>query len=109
MKIKFDSKTIEISKAFAARASKFGSEEYISLRRAINDLPSFQVVVKVGYNHRKTYMKGLTYAYMETRISEIDEDGFLMQQFRCLRQDCSYNEIKKWFLTVFPAVNNCVA
>lgn len=35
MKIKFDAKTIEITKTFANKASHFGSEEYHALQTAI--------------------------------------------------------------------------
>ena len=41
MKIKFDSKTIEISKTFADKASHFGSMEYHELLIAMRDLPDY--------------------------------------------------------------------
>lgn len=52
MKIRFESKTIEITKAFANKASHFGSHEYMLLRNASHDLPDFAVVVK---DHPKAY------------------------------------------------------
>lgn len=109
MKIRFATKTIEITKTFENKASNFGSEEYRTLRTAIHDLPDFQVVVKTGKPPRRTYMKGLTYDYMESYISMVDEDGSIMKDFLCLRQGCSYNEIKKWFFVKFPEVNNFAA
>lgn len=54
-------------------------------------------------------MKGLTYEYMESYITVVDEDGSLKEDFQCLRQGCSYNEVKKWFMTVFPEINNFAA
>ena len=109
MKIRFATKTIEISKTFENKASNFGSEEYRTLRNAIHDLPDFQVVVKAAKPPRRTYMKGLTYEFMESFIALNDEDGSIMQEFQCLRQGCSYNEIKKWFFTKFPETNNFAA
>lgn len=109
MKINFASKTIEITKTFANKASRFGSEEYRTLRTAIHDLPDFQVVVKTAKSPRRTYMKGLTYEFMEQYISMHNEDGSIMQDFLCLRQGCSYNEIKKWFFAKFPEINNFAA
>lgn len=104
MKIKFDAKTIEISKTFANKASHFGSIEYTELRAVTNDLPDFKVIVKAAAP-RRAYTKGLTYDCMAAYISMNDEDGSIMRDFMCLRQGCSYHEIKKWFLTMFPAFN----
>ena len=47
MKINFASKTIEITKTFADKASHFGSEEYHALRTAMCDLPDFEVAIRV--------------------------------------------------------------
>ena len=58
MKIKFDAKTIEITKTFANKASHFGSEEYHALRTAMCDLPDFEAAIKVTAKPRRTYMKG---------------------------------------------------
>ena len=109
MKIKFDSKTIEISKTFADKASHFGSMEYHELLIAMRDLPDFTVAIKMTRKPRRTYTKGLTYEYMESYISMVDEDGSLMKDFQCLRQGCSYAEIKRWFFAKFPEVNNFAA
>jgi len=46
MKINFASKTIEINKTFADKASHFGSEEYLALQTVILDFPDFTVAVK---------------------------------------------------------------
>ena len=54
MKIKFDAKTIEITKTFANKASHFGSEEYHALRTAMCDLPDFEVAIKVTAKPRRT-------------------------------------------------------
>ena len=109
MKIRFATKTIEITKTFENKASNFGSEEYLTLRTAIHDLPDFQVVVKTAKTSRRTYMKGLTYEYMESYISMVDEDGSLMKDFQCLRQSCNYAMVKKWFMTALPEIKNFAA
>ena len=109
MKINFAAKTIEVTKTFANKASNFGSEEYYTLRTAMSDLPDFTVTVKMTLKPRRTYMKGLTYEFMEAFIALNDEDGSIMQDFQCLRQGCSYAEIKRWFFAKFPEVNNFAA
>ena len=109
MKIKFDSKTIEISKTFADKASHFGSEEYYTLRTAMQELPDFEIAIKVTAKPRRTHMKSLTYEYMESYIAMVDEDGSLMENFQCLRQGCSYAVVKKWFVSVLSEFNNFAA
>ena len=109
MKINFSSKTIEVTKTFANKASRFGSEEYMMLRTATQDLPEFEVVIKAAPVRRRTYMSGLTYEAMEAYIAMSDEDGSLMRDFQILRHGCSYGEIKKWFMTVLPEFNNFAA
>ena len=109
MKINFTSKTIEVTKTFANKASRFGSEEYIMLRTATHDLPEFEVVIKAAPVRRRTYMSGLTYEYMESCIATVDEDGSLMNDFQTLRHGCNYGVVKKWFMTILPEVNNFAA
>ena len=109
MKINFTSKTIEVTKTFANKASCFGSEEYTMLLTASRDLPDFTVVVKATKPVRRSYTKSPTYEYMKDYISMSDEDGSLMRDFQILRQGCSYGEIKKWFMTKFPEFNNFAA
>ena len=109
MKINFSSKTIEVTKTFANKASRFGSEEYTMLLTASRDLPDFTVVVKATKPVRRSYTKSPTYEYMKDYISMSDEDGSLMRDFQILRQGCSYGEIKKWFMTVLPEFNNFAA
>lgn len=109
MKINFTSKTIEVTKTFATKASHFGSEEYTMLRTATNDLPEFEVVIKATPVRRRTSMSGLTYEYMESCIATVDEDGSLMNDFQTLRHRCNYGVVKKWFMTVLPEFNNLAA
>ena len=109
MKINFETKSIEVSKAFANKASHFGTEQYEELRAVMRDLPDFTVMVKTAPRLRRSYMKGLTYEWMEYFISMHDEDGSIMQDFLCLRHGCSYAEVKRWFITKFPGVNNFAA
>ena len=109
MKVRFTERSIEITKTFANKASRFGSEEYNMLLAAMHDLPDFKVVVKATPKHYQTYMKGLTYDYMAAYIARVDEDGSTMREFEILRQGCNYNRVRNWFLTLFPEFNNFAA
>lgn len=109
MKITFSSKTIEVTKTFANKASRFGPEEYKMLRTAINDLPGFEVVIKATPVRRRTTISGLTYEAMEACIAAVDEDGSLMNDFQTMRHGYNYGVVKKWFMTKFPEFNNFAA
>ena len=99
------SKTIEITKTFADKASRFGSEEYHTLRAAIHDLPDFAVAIKAAPKRHQAYTKGLTYEYMESYIAMVDGGGTLLEEFSKVRQACGYAVAKKWFLNLFPDRN----
>ena len=109
MKINFSSKTIEVTKTFANKASRFGTEEYQMLVTAMQDLPDFKIVIKATKSACRRHTKQPTYEYMKNYISMHDEADTLMQEFHCLLQGCSYGEIKKWFMTKFPEFNNFAA
>ena len=101
MKIKFDTKTIEVSKTFANKASNYGSEEYMTLRAVTNELPNFCVVVKASATACRTYM--------ESYIAMVDGDGTMLAEFCKVRQACGYAVTKRWFLNQFPDPNNFAA
>ena len=108
-------RTIEISKTFAAAASKFGSQEYRDLMDARRENPSYKVVTVVKKGARPKF-KGLTYEYMETYIAKHDDDeNTIMNEYKVLRAQteeaeealavsASYTEIKDWFFEKYPAV-----
>ena len=110
-------KTLEVTKAFAKAASRYGSEAYMKLRSARNDFPDFKVVVRSTAAKKKDSFKGLTYAYMEKYIAaHDDEKETAMKEFLDLRgqsdeakealaESCSYKEIKTWFLSRYTEIN----
>lgn len=110
-------KTIELTKADAKNAGKYGSEEYSLLTQIMKDFPSYSMVIKSA-TKRDNY-KGLTLEYMEKFIKEHDdENGTVMADFNTLRGRnekgeeiegvavASYGEIKKWFLGKYEKVSD---
>lgn len=82
------SRTIEVSKKFYTRASRFGSEEYKMLQEARRDNPGYKVVVAAPKTSKssKPSFKGLTYEYMEKYISKHDdENNSIMEAYMTLR------------------------
>lgn len=109
MKVLFATRTIEVTKKFSKKAAIYGTEEYQLMREVLRDFPDFDVVVKAAPKCHQTYMKGLTYDYMASHIARVDTDGSIMRDFEILRQECSYFQIKNWFMTLFPEINNFAA
>lgn len=110
--VKFDSKTIELTKRFSAAASRFGSDEYMMLQQVRKDYPTFKIAVKAT-RRKSNQFKGLTYDYMAEYISKKKNSAELMKDFETLTKSCddasengkaSYVEVKKWFLEQFPEI-----
>lgn len=113
LKINDRKKTIEISKAFAKKASYYGTEEYIALKNAKADNQNYRVITLAPKRTKPTF-KGLTYDYMIEYIEKHDnEEKSIMAEFLSytgksdeskglLADTMSYGSIKKWFLVKFP-------
>lgn len=107
--------TIELTKATAKAAAKFGSEAYKQLQDARKDYPTFRVVT-VAQKTAKPEYKGLTYEYMKKYIAQHDdENNTIMAKFLDLRGEsdeakaigalsAGYIEIKAWFFQQYPAI-----
>ena len=117
IKINKANRTIEVTKAFANKASKFGSDEYKMLKEACNDFPTFRVVTKSAGKRKGTF-KGLTITYMKDYIEKHDtENKENMKDFciLCGRNEnweivdlarmVTYGEIRSWFLKKYPVFN----
>ena len=108
---------IEMSKGFAKRASKFGTDEYKMLQEARRDYPDYCVVTAQASKKAKNdSFKGLTYKYMEKYIDKHDDENqTIMKEYEILRglsdeaeelmaEPLSYGEMKEWFLKTFPEI-----
>ena len=100
MKINFAAQTIEVTKTFANKASRFGSEEYQMLRTTMLDLPDFKIVVKATQKvQRRTPYGTLNYEQMIQYISTHEKSEELMDEFMKLRNlGYNYGQVKQWFL-----------
>ena len=111
-KVNFNTNTIEITKAFAKKASDPMSKEFKELMDLRNNLTGFEVVVKTSVKRKKDSLKGLNYNFMEQYIARHDNEGKTkMEEFKRLtvkNEDSlatkTYGEVKKWFLEEFPEV-----
>lgn len=115
MELNFVSRTIEMTKAEAKAASKYGTQEYNQLKEMRCENPTYQIVIKASVK-RKNEFKGLTYEYMATYIKKHDKDGSIMEEFLILTgkkekeneddyiEAISYFEVKSWFLKTYPQI-----
>ena len=106
--------SLVLTKAFAAKAAIFGSDEYKMLQEARRDYPGYKVTVGKTKEAKNIYA-GLDYAYMEKYIAAHDKDGSIMAEYQMLRgeseeakainaRSASFLEIRSWFLKTFPAI-----
>ena len=115
MKINFESRTIEMTKAEAKEAGRYNSDKYNELKAIKADFPNFRIVTKSATRRNDTY-KGLTYKYMEKYIKDhTKEDDERRAEFDRLRgyedgkknplaETATYGEVKVWFLLKFPEI-----
>ena len=111
MKINHFNKTIELTKAEANKAGKYGTEAYEQLIGVQHNFPEYRLDIVKAKVKTNDGLKGLTFDYME---SYIKKNGNEEQEtaFADLRNagdvmgvsSVSYGQIKKWFLEQFPEI-----
>ena len=106
--INFENKTIEMTKAFANKARRYGSDEYEEMISACNAFPTYKLITKSAVKKNTASMKGLTYDFMEKYIKTHNAD--LLSEFYTLTGkdsnddftvSASYGEVRQWFLNQF--------
>lgn len=96
--------SIIVSKAFYKKASAFGSAEYIALREAMQDNPTFKIIFKTI--EKKTY-NGLTFEKMMDYIKTQPDSDKMLIKFAAVQRIAKakgslYPLTKKWFLNAYP-------
>lgn len=105
-KISFSTNTITLTKAFEARASIVGSEEYGVLQQLSKDFPTLNIVRRTTKKSSNSKAR-TTYAMMEQYILCLDNAESLLVQFVQVKtlaksQTNPYALTKKWFDATFP-------
>lgn len=88
LKVNHQTRTIEMNKTFADKASRFGSDEYNALMLAREQNPGYttKVITRKTTKSDKPSYKGLTYEYMEKYIlTHDDEEQSIMNEYMALR------------------------
>lgn len=115
MTVNYTNKTIEMTKNESREAGRINSEKFNELIKLRSVFPDFKIIVKSTSGKRDTY-KGLDYKYMEKYIEEHDNKEENMKEFYKLRglnekgekdvliEESTYGEIKMWFLSTYPEI-----
>ncbi len=113
--INYRKNVIEITSAFAKKASRYGSKEYEDMVNVRSNFPTFTISVVNTTSKRKETFKGLSYECMKKYITnESGADSEQMKNFNTLcgnsdeqsADSASYGQIKKWFLSEYPDFKN---
>ena len=108
--------TIELTKTEAKAAGILNSTEYNNLMALKASFPTFQIMIVKTAAKKTDHFKGLNYAYMETYITTHNKE-LLTEFFKLCGKDAegnkvelaaraTYGEIKMWFLTKFPEIED---
>ena len=105
-------KNIMISKTFAKASMIIDSEEYKTLLSVKSAYAEYSIIQReIRKNPQKESYRGLTYAYMEHYILTHDKSGEMMKIYeelslRALCHSSRYAHIKKWFLEIYPEIDD---
>ena len=111
-------RALEISKQFNKAASIYGSPEYIALKRAKADNPTYRVVIKPS--PKRTFEERITLDDLVLYVSK--KSGKDSKQMQDLNELCgvsikeagnkfeavesaNFMEIKKWFFLTYPELS----
>ena len=105
-------KNIMISKTFARASMVINSEEYKTLSDVKSTYGEYSIIQReIRKNPQKESYRGLTYAYMDHYILTHDKSGEIMKiyeelRLRALCHSIRYAHIKKWFLEIYPEIDD---
>ena len=106
-KMNFSTKTLTITKAFAAKAMLPNSDEANLILNLRTLVPDLKIAYKTHYSSKPHPYKGLSYTKMEKYINCHENAPELMVAFKGVKeiakaQNSPHNYVCKWFLTQFP-------
>lgn len=107
-------KSIEMTKTEAKAAGKFNTPEYNELMELMKNFPNFRINVVKATTKKVDRFKGLSYDYMKKYIKRHDESKMATFYELCglnengnkveMAAAATYGEVKMWFLTQFPEI-----
>ena len=102
IKLNYNSQAIEISEAFAKKASIIGSAAYNELIEVRENNPTYKVKVLKDKNSKKSTAKGITIELMRKYVEKHNSDNFLQEFDSLVEEKTSYFEIKAKVMNHYP-------
>ena len=110
IRINHKAQTIELTKAFAKDAERFGSKSYKELNEARHEFPTYDIAIL--RQKAKDSHKGLGLDYMKKYIDAHDENGKVKEVFeKCtttkrgklaLEDGIAFFDLRDWFFVQYP-------
>ncbi|MBE6696569.1 MAG: hypothetical protein E7587_08985 [Ruminococcaceae bacterium] len=111
IKVKHENKNIVISRPYSIRAAIPNTKEYKLLSEIKSVYSDYTIVIREIKKTPKESYKGLTYSYMEYYITTHENAEARMAEYNEIRlraecHDMKYGNIKKWFLSAYPKIDD---
>ena len=111
IKVKHENKNIVISRPYSIRAAIPNTKEYKLLAEIKSVYSDYTIVIREIKKPPKESYKGLTYSYMEYYITTHENAEARMAEYNEIRlraecHDMKYGNIKKWFLSAYPKIDD---
>ena len=110
LRINHRAQTIELTKAFAKDAERFGSKSYKELNEARHEFPTYDIAIL--RQKAKDSHKGLGLDFMKKYIENNDKDGKVKEVFeKCtttkkgklvLEDGIAFFDLRDWFFVQYP-------
>ena len=103
--VRFDTRTLVVSRSFLKKASVPFSDEYDIMARLTKQHPDFNIEVKAAAPRKPQFMP--TYNDMLDYIHRQNDSAKLVEEFDAVRQmarmyNSAYMHVRHWFLMRFP-------
>lgn len=104
--LNYKSQAIEISEAFAKKASVYGSAAYDELHKVQEAHPTYRVSVQKNKSKKFSTVKGITVDIMRNYIEKHNTDNFLEEFDTLIESKASYFELKAAVMKRYPQCKN---
>lgn len=109
--VRFDTRTLVVTRYFLKQASVPFSEEYNMLAHLTKQHPDFTVEVKAAASRKPqfmpTYDDMLHYIHRQSNAAKLVEDFDAVRQMARMHNS-AYMYVRRWFLTRFPEMGQAV-
>lgn len=106
IKMNYNSQAIEISEAFAKKASVYGSDAYLELKAIQAAHPTYKVNVQKNKSKKSVSVKGISREFMYEYALNHDKNNSAADFEKLKAKNASYLAVKAIFLKHYPEFKN---